>query len=116
MDKKTSLGLSENLTGALAYVGMFITGIIVFIAEKENKFVRFCALQSFVFFLAWVIVVSIVSWFGGIPIIGFIVRIISRIISTAGFIAWAYLTITAFMGKTVKIPILGEAVWEQVNK
>lgn len=113
MDKKTVFGLDENLAGALAYAGMFITGIVVFVAERENKFVRFCALQSFIFFAVWTAILIVVSPLNMIPIIG---GILPWLISTIGIITWVYLAVTAFLGKTVKIPILGDVVWEQVNK
>lgn len=39
-------GLENNVAGALAYIGGFVTGLIFFFANEENKFVRFHALQS----------------------------------------------------------------------
>jgi len=50
--KKTSLGLKENLEGALAYALGFLTGILFFLLEKESKFVKFHAVQSTLTFLA----------------------------------------------------------------
>ena len=42
---KTSTGIQPNVAGLLAYVVGFVTGIIFFVIEKENKFVRFHAMQ-----------------------------------------------------------------------
>ena len=47
---KTSTGLDENIAGLLCYVLGWISGIIFFLLESENKFVRFHAVQSIVTF------------------------------------------------------------------
>ncbi len=47
---KTSLGLEENIEGVLCYLLGFITGIAFYLLEKENKFVRFHAMQSIIVF------------------------------------------------------------------
>jgi len=48
---KSSMNLEENVAGALCYVIVWITGIIFFFLEKENKTVRFHAMQSILTFL-----------------------------------------------------------------
>jgi len=55
---KTSLDLDENMAGLLCYIGGWITGIIFLVLEKENKFVRFHALQSLLTFLP----LSVLAW------------------------------------------------------
>ena len=47
---KTSVGLQANVAGLLCYLVGWITGLIFFLIEKENKFVRFHALQSLITF------------------------------------------------------------------
>ena len=44
----TSTGLSPNVAGLLCYVAGWITGIIFFVLERRNKFVRFHAAQSII--------------------------------------------------------------------
>lgn len=48
---KTSLGLEENIAGALCYLLAWLTGIIFFMLEKDNKFVKFSrdAVNRYVF-------------------------------------------------------------------
>ena len=48
--EKTSTGLQENVAGLLCYVLGWVTGLIFILIEKENKFVRFHAMQSIVTF------------------------------------------------------------------
>lgn len=47
----TSVGLEENVEGALAYLLGFVSGIVLYLIEKDSRFVRFHALQSTVIFL-----------------------------------------------------------------
>ncbi len=42
---KSSTGLEQNIAGLLCYVLGWITGIIFYILEKENEFVRFHAMH-----------------------------------------------------------------------
>src|SRR2546421_11353207 len=61
---KSALGLDGNLAAALGYpIG--IIAIISLIMEKENRFVKFHALQSILLHVAF-IVVAIVVWILGI--------------------------------------------------
>jgi uncharacterized membrane protein len=58
---KSALGLDGNVAAALGYpIG--IIAIISLIIEKENRFVRFHALQSLLLHVAW-IVIAIVLMF-----------------------------------------------------
>ena len=46
--EKTSTGMDQNVAGLLCYVAWWITGLVFFLIEKENRFVRFHAMQSIV--------------------------------------------------------------------
>ena len=58
ISEDTSLGLSENIEGALCYSFGFVTGIIFLFLEDENKFVKFHAIQSTIVFLPLFIIYS----------------------------------------------------------
>ncbi len=108
--KKTSLGLSENIEAVLAYALTFLSGFAFLIIEKDNKFVRFHAMQSFITF----IMLIMLSWIIGIvPILG---SLVSWIISRATIILWIVLMYNAFRGKYFKVPVIGEIVEKQLNK
>ena len=47
---KSSTGLDAKVAGLLCYVVGWVTGLIFFLIEKENKFVRFHAMQSIIVF------------------------------------------------------------------
>lgn len=99
---KTSFGMQANLAGLLSYLLGFITGIIFYVVEKENKFVRFHAMQSIIVF-GFLFVVSIFLRF--IPIIGWVLNILVSLIS---LILWIILMIKAYQGEYFKVPIAGD--------
>ncbi|MCL2396558.1 MAG: hypothetical protein FWC93_00650 [Defluviitaleaceae bacterium] len=113
---KSVFGLNENLAAALAYLGVFVSGIVVLVLEKENKFVRFAALQSTIFFLAAFIVGGILDWLTWIPLLGGLIGLVHGIFSIAALLVWLYLMFTAYKGQAVKLPILGDICWDQVHK
>ena len=116
MNKKSVFGLDENLAAALAYLGIFISGIVVLILERENKFVRFAALQSTIFFGVASIVMWVLGLFDGLPLLGWLFGTASWLLGVACFVVWLYLMITAYKGQAVKLPILGDICWDQVHK
>ena len=107
--KKTALGIDENIEGLLCYLLGFITGILFLILEKENKFVRFHAMQSTVTFVV-LFVISMVLW--SIPIIGWV---ISPLISLLSFILWILLMYKAYQGEIYKLPIAGDFAEKQIK-
>jgi uncharacterized membrane protein len=113
---KSVFGLNENLAAALAYVGIFVSGIIILVMERENKFVRFAALQSTILFLVIALLTSILGFLSRIFLIGFLFSMVGTIIGILAFILWVYLIFMAYRGQAVKLPILGDICWEQVHK
>ena len=99
---KTSLNLDEKIEGLLCYLGIWITGLIFYLLESDNKFVRFHAMQSIIVFLPVSILITIFWW---IPIIGWI---LSPLISIIMFVLWVILMIKAYQGEKFKLPIAGD--------
>ena len=92
-----SSGLQPNVAGLLCYLLTWVTGIIFLIIEKNNKFVRFHAFQSIIVFgVLWLIYVIFI-WTVIVPIIIWIVMVIS----------WIFLMIKAYQGKMFKVPLIG---------
>lgn len=99
---KTSVGLEANVAGLLCYSLGWITGIIFFLIEKENKFVRFHALQSIVVF-GFFTVLGMALFF--IPILGWMAMPVIGLIDLA---LWIILMIKAAQGEYFKLPIAGD--------
>ena len=95
--EKTSSGLDENIAGLLCYVLGWVSGIIFFLIEQDNKFVRFHATQSIIVFGIATVAGIILSF---LPFIGWLVPAIS-------FILWVVLMVKAYQGIRYKIPWAG---------
>ena len=110
MNRKSLFGLDENIVSALAYALGPFSGFVVYVMERENKTVRFHALQS-VIFLGALYVINFVI--GLLPIIGWISGLI---IWPAVIICTMFLLVTALIGIKFKVPIIGEAAEQQAEK
>jgi len=106
---KTSMGLEPNLAGLLCYVLGWVTGLIFFILEKENKFVRFHAMQSIVVFGTLTVVSIILSF---IPFVGWV---ISWLLWVLTLVLWIILMIKAYQGQRYKLPWAGNIAEKQVG-
>ncbi len=116
MVEKTSLGLDENIEGALCYFLGPLTGIVFFIMEKDNKFVKFHAVQSIATFLPLMIlgwaIASIMfmsystMWIGGM---------LTSLIGLVELILWLILMMKAYQGEKFKMPIAGDIAEKQAQ-
>ena len=125
-NQKSAIGLDGNLAAALGYPIGIIALILIFI-EKENKFVRFHAIQS----LLWGVLVSIVIMilgflfvafmFGAVilgnisSVLGWIAGILELLIglglglmSLAAFGGMIYGAIKAYGNEQFKLPVVGK--------
>lgn len=121
----SSIGLAPNVAAALSYI--WIVGLILFFIEKENKFIRFHAMQSVLYGVLWTVVMivlavisAIVAIVGGVAataagdaggILGILVSLISLIIwlvvpliYVGGLIFGA---VKGYQGNVFKFPIIG---------
>ncbi|MDR1539672.1 MAG: hypothetical protein LBU32_17065 [Clostridiales bacterium] len=115
MNDKSVFGLDEKISALLAYLLGFFSGIFYLIMEKENKFVRFHALQSTVWFLITSAASFLLNILSGVPVLGFLFGILLTLVGIVTFASWIYLMYMAFKGVSFKLPILGEAVWNHIE-
>ena len=130
---KTSLGLESNVGAMLCYIANFlcclgvILAIVFLVTEKENRFVKFHAVQALFLAVAQIAVglvmivlgmlVSMalsmveVGWMGGLLVFG--LRIILFLIFC---IIWIIAGIKAYGGQWYKLPFIGNFAWNTVNK
>jgi len=107
--EKTSLGLEENIEALLTYALGWVTGIVFLIIEKDNKFVKFHAMQSTIAFLTLTVTYII---FGLIPFIGFLFKWIIEAIS---IIVWIVCMLEAYEGKKFKLPVVGDIAEKNIK-
>jgi uncharacterized membrane protein len=130
----SSIGLDQNIAAALGYI--WIVGLIFFFMEKENKFIRFHAMQSVLYGVLWTVVMIvlvilsvIIAIIGGVAasaagnaggIVGLIVSLISLVIwlivpllYLIGLILGA---LKAYQGKMFKLPLIGNMAEKIASK
>ena len=100
--EKSSTGLDENVAGLLCYVLGWVSGLVFFLLETENKFVRFHAIQSILVFGVLNIALIVLGW---IPFIG---GVFCGLIGVLGFVLWIILIIRAYQGVKFKLPWSGD--------
>lgn len=103
---KTVTGLPVNTEAALTYVLGWLSGVVFFLLEKDDKFIRFHAMQSIVVFGG----LTILSF---IPILGWM---LSPLIMIGGFILWLVLILKAYKGEKYVLPVVGEFAEKQMEK
>jgi uncharacterized membrane protein len=108
----STTGLAPNAAGALAYLLGPITGILFFLLEKENRFVRYHAAQSITLGLIWIALSVLFSVLSGVlvmvPVLGWLVALLlSVVFGLGGFFLWLFLMWHAFQGREWESPIAG---------
>ncbi len=86
---------NDNIMAAVAYVFGFVSGIIIYLIEKDkpdkSKYVMFHAVQATILGFVWIVILLI-------PFIGQLIFIIS----------WVVMIYKAYSGEEYHIPVIGE--------
>lgn len=125
-DQKSSVGLEPNLGAALSYI--WVVGLIFFFLEKDNRFIRFHAMQSVLLGVFWMLVIFvlviiniILAVLVGVAaaaageaggLLGIVVWLLSLLVWTVlpiGFLAVVIFTaVKAYQGKKFMLPVVGK--------
>lgn len=105
-EETKGVGLPRNTAAALSYILGWVTGIVFLLIEREDKFVRFHAMQSIVTFG----LLTVISF---VPVIGWI---LSPLVLIVGFVLWLVLIFKAYQGEEFMLPVIGEFAKRQVEK
>ncbi len=119
---ETSTGLPSNVAAALACIPL-IGGIIFYVLEKRDSFVRFYAMQSIIFGGAWImfgivhqIIASIFNAVPGLRYLLLLLLTLVWVVVTIVFLVIFIVTvIKAFSGVRWEIPYLGPIARKQVD-
>jgi uncharacterized membrane protein len=117
-----SLGMTDNMAGALCYLFGFITGILFLVLAPYNqdRNIRFHAFQSIFLNIAWValwIVVGFVTLaVSFIPFLGsFIFWVLRFAIGLGGFICWLFMMFKTYNGEKIVLPVIGPLAEKQAG-
>lgn len=102
------MGMKARTAGWLSYLFGWVTGLIFLLLERENRFVRFHAMQSLLFFGAISILEAV---FNHIPYFGFV----SAGLGLVWFVCWIVLMVAAHRGRYYKLPVIGDYAEKWAN-
>lgn len=105
-EKKYTFGLDKKTACTLTYVVGWVSGLVFFLNEKEDKEIRFNAMQSIIFFGALTVLIMI-------PVIGWA---LSPFLFLIGLTGWIFLVVKTYQGGKLKLPVVGDIAEKQVNK
>ena len=114
--QKTNLGIEPNIAGLLCYLISVIAGVVFLVIEKENKFIRFHAIQSIIlgcgFVAAYFAIIILDAVFENIPILGFFIGLVLGLVYFLLGPAFAIITIImmikSYGNETFKLPVIGD--------
>jgi len=106
----TSTGLNGRTEALLSYVLGWFSGLIFFVIERKNRFVRFHAAQSFIFFGIVSVVYIVIRLLSIIPVLGFLLSPVlgcaTLILLIPAALIWVLLMIQAYRGVNFRLPII----------
>src|SRR5437660_10804405 len=93
-------------------------GLLLLLVGEADRFVRFHAMQSILFFGGLTVVRIILSVIGafGLPFLGFFTGLIWIAVSIIGLVGYIILLINGFQGKYYKLPIVGDYAEKYANQ
>ncbi len=91
MNGKSALGLDANVTALIGYLVGIVALVLIFI-EKDNKFVRFHAIQS----VLWS-VTCVIGVFAALIVGGILALILGQVASGLGFVV-GLITVLVYVG------------------
>ncbi len=109
---KEKTNIEPNVAAALSYLVTPITGILFFVKEKDDKFVRFHAFQSILFGIVSFGCITIAESLK-VLVIGFLV---TPLVNAAIFAMWLFLMWKAYNNEEYEIPYLGKIAKNEIDK
>ena len=135
---QTSSGLDPKIAAAISYI--WIVGLIFFFIEKENKFVRFHAMQSILFGIANTVIMTLLAIVATILTVVFtlgaaaaasagssglgaivglfvwLIWILFWVLAMLFLVGLIFAAVKAYQGQKFKLPIIGNIAEKIVNK
>ncbi|MGH2717088.1 MAG: DUF4870 domain-containing protein [Actinomycetota bacterium] len=101
-------GMNPNTASAIAYV-TWIGGLIMLLTEgKNNRVVKFHAIQEIALTIAWAVGSFVLFILALLPAIGVLFSILDVIFWIGGIVLWIVCIVKASQGQMFKVPVLGD--------
>jgi uncharacterized membrane protein len=113
----STLGLDPNIAAFLSYLFSPISALIIFLMEKQNRFVRFHAMQALLSAATVIVIEVVLSVLNHIPFVDILsVFLLGPLVGLAIFVIWIVLMVNAFQGKYFKLPVIGDYAEKYSNQ
>jgi uncharacterized membrane protein len=122
VDVSSSTGLDPSIAAALAYLAGPFSGIVILLAEKTNRYVRFHAWQSIIGLggLAAVVIGLLFLAFVALllfsPLFFTWLYRLAAVATLLWVVAWAFCLVKAFTGSAWKLPYAGKWAEERARR
>ncbi|MCK4268317.1 MAG: DUF4870 domain-containing protein [Actinomycetia bacterium] len=108
--------MDPKLAALLAYLFGWVGGLIFYIIESKNKYIRFHALQSILFnvsvSIAFILLGVVFGILGAIPGIGVVFALLGGLIyfglAIGSLVVWIILMVKAYQGEKWLLPVIGD--------
>jgi uncharacterized membrane protein len=108
----STMGLEPNIAAGLSYIVGFVTGLIFFLMEKQNRFVRFHAMQSIIFSAIWIVLSTFISMLSAVvPFLWYL----GNLVNLGFLIVLIILLVNAFQSNYFKLPVIGDYAERYAN-
>ncbi len=117
-DKSGVSGLQTHVASTLAYVGWWVSGLILLLLKPNDRVVRFHAMQSIVVFGTATILIIVLStiafifsfpFWGGVLMAGTIVfTILWALVLAFSVVLWILLMVKTYQREQILVPLAGE--------
>lgn len=121
-DKSGGPGLQTHVASTLAYVGWWVSGLLMLLLKTDNRVVRFHSMQSIVVFGAasiLIVVLSIIAsvfslaiWQGALVPVSLIFTVLWALVLAFSIVLWILLMVKTYQKEQILVPLAGDvAFW-----
>lgn len=103
-------GIDAKAASGLCYVLTFVTGAIFLFIDKRPE-IRFHAMQSILFGIAWAVVGILYRVLDVFPL-----NVLFFLLYLGGWVVWILLLVRAFQGQHYKLPWIGDIAEQQAGR
>ncbi len=100
---KQSTSVPQGIAGLIAYFAPLFGGLLFLFLERENKLVRFHAVQSILLWIFFIIISAVFSW---IPVLNILLWLFILIV-------WIFMMYQALMERQFELPVIGRIARRQ---
>jgi uncharacterized membrane protein len=106
-------GLTPNVSALLAYLFGWLGGLIFYLMEKDNKFVRFAAMQSIILNVAavavWIVFGFLTTALAFVTYgFGAFLGLLYPVLGIGYTIVWVMLMVKAYNNEEWELPVIGK--------